>query len=276
MLASTAAAGGTPVFKVARWRRGGAVVPAAWADYQSVATEVNVLAYVTQFVPMEVIRAAPKGSICYHPSLLPRHRGGSAINWTLMHGDPVTGFTVFWPDDGLDTGPIVLQRTCVVEPNDTVSSLYKRFLFPEGVKGMMEAVDAIAAGTVTLTPQPTEGASYEPLWRDPEQARVNWAQPAKKLHDFIRGNDRVPGAWAVLDGQRVTLYGSSYVDDTAAVEGEPVAVEQCDRPAVATSSGLVVFGADGKKVLVRHVKLADGKIIPASSCMQALRDARQH
>lgn len=63
----------------------------------------------------------------------------SLTHRTLIHGDKKGGFTVFWADDGLDTGPILLQRECDVEPNDTVNTIYKRFLFPEGVKGTVSA-----------------------------------------------------------------------------------------------------------------------------------------
>ena len=103
--------------------------------YASLEAELNVLPYCSQFVPMEVIEMPKHQSIIYHPSLLPKHRGASSINWTLIQGDTKTGFTVFWADDGLDEGPLLLQKECSVLPNDTVESLYNRFLFPEGVEG---------------------------------------------------------------------------------------------------------------------------------------------
>ena len=82
-------------------------------------------------------------SICYHPSLLPRHRGASAISWTLIEGDKKGGFTIFWPDDGLDTGPILLQRECDIDSTDTVDSIYNRFMYPEGISAMAEAVNMV-------------------------------------------------------------------------------------------------------------------------------------
>ncbi|MEQ2195468.1 hypothetical protein XENOCAPTIV_013321, partial [Xenoophorus captivus] len=93
--------------------------------------------FCSQFIPMNVIDHPKHGSIIYHPSILPLHRGASAINWTLIHGDKKAGFTVFWADDGLDTGPILLQRECAIETTDTVDTLYHRFLFPEGIKAMV-------------------------------------------------------------------------------------------------------------------------------------------
>ncbi|MEQ2261218.1 Cytosolic 10-formyltetrahydrofolate dehydrogenase, partial [Xenotaenia resolanae] len=128
---------GVPVFKFPRWRVKGQAILEVVDQYKATGAELNVLPFCSQFIPMEVIDHPKHGSIIYHPSLLPRHRGASAINWTLIQGDKKGGFTVFWADDGLDTGPILLQRECDVEPNDTVNTIYKRFLFPEGIKGMV-------------------------------------------------------------------------------------------------------------------------------------------
>ena len=115
----------------------GQIIPEVFDQYKSVGATLNVMPFCTQFIPMEVINAAEEGSIIYHPSILPKHRGASAINWTLMEGDHKAGFTIFWADDGLDTGPILLQRTCDVDINDTVDTLYNRFLFPEGIRAMV-------------------------------------------------------------------------------------------------------------------------------------------
>ena len=115
----------------------GQLLPEVFEEYKSVGATLNVLPFCSQFIPIEVINAAENGSIIYHPSILPKHRGASAINWTLMEGDHKAGFTIFWADDGLDTGPILLQKSCDVDINDTVDSLYNRFLFPEGIRAMV-------------------------------------------------------------------------------------------------------------------------------------------
>ncbi|KAG3295179.1 aldehyde dehydrogenase 1 family member L1 [Ictidomys tridecemlineatus] len=191
---------GVPVFKFPRWRSRGQALPDVVAKYQALGAELNVLPFCSQFIPMEVISAPRHGSIIYHPSLLPRHRGASAINWTLIHGDKKGGFTIFWADDGLDTGDLLLQKECEVLPDDTVSTLYNRFLFPEGIKGMVQAVRLIAEGRAPRLPQPEEGASYEGIQKK-ETARINWDQPAEAIHNWIRGNDKVPGAWTEAGGQ---------------------------------------------------------------------------
>uniref|UniRef100_A0A7N8WK88 10-formyltetrahydrofolate dehydrogenase n=1 Tax=Mastacembelus armatus TaxID=205130 RepID=A0A7N8WK88_9TELE len=220
---------GVAMFKFPRWRVKGQAIPEVVAQYQATGAELNVLPFCSQFIPMEVINHPKHGSIIYHPSLLPRHRGASAINWTLIHGDKKGGFTVFWADDGLDTGPILLQRECDVEPNDTVNTIYKRFLFPEGVKGT-----------------------------------INWNQTAVALHNWIRGNDKVPGAWAEVDGQKVTFYGSSLVDNGTAANGQPLEIPGASQPGIITKAGLVLFGNDGKALLVKNLQFEDGKMIAAA------------
>ncbi|XP_031206182.1 mitochondrial 10-formyltetrahydrofolate dehydrogenase isoform X4 [Mastomys coucha] len=266
-LALAAEKDGTPVFKFPRWRVKGKTIKEVAEAYQSVGAELNVLPFCTQFIPMDVIDCPKHGSIIYHPSLLPRHRGASAINWTLIMGDKKAGFSVFWADDGLDTGPILLQRSCDVKPNDTVDNLYNRFLFPEGIKAMVEAVQLIADGKAPRTPQPEEGATYEGIQKK-ENAEISWDQPAEVLHNWIRGHDKVPGAWAEINGQMVTFYGSSLLTNSVPA-GEPLDIKGANKPGLVTKKGLVLFGNDGKTLMVKNLQFEDGKMIPASQYFSA-------
>uniref|UniRef100_A0A8C4HEU9 10-formyltetrahydrofolate dehydrogenase n=1 Tax=Dicentrarchus labrax TaxID=13489 RepID=A0A8C4HEU9_DICLA len=261
-LATEAEKDGVPVFKFPRWRVKGQAIPEVVAQYKATGAELNVLPFCSQFIPMEVIDHPKHGSIIYHPSLLPRHRGASAINWTLIHGDRKGGFTVFWADDGLDTGPILLQRECDVDPNDTVNTIYKRFLFPEGVKGTVEAVRLIAEGKAPRITQPQEGATYECIQKK-DNSKIDWNQSAEALHNWIRGNDKVPGAWAEVDGQKVTFYGSSLVDNSP-TNGQPLEIPGASQPGIVTKAGLVLFGNDSKALLVKNLQFEDGKMIAAA------------
>lgn len=254
---------GVPVFKFPRWRVKGQALPDVVEQYKSLEAELNVLPFCSQFIPMEVIDAPKHGSIIYHPSILPRHRGASAINWTLMQGDKTGGYTVFWADDGLDTGDILLQKECEVLPDDTVNSIYNRFLFPEGVKGMVEAVRLIAQGLAPRIPQPTEGATYDPIQKK-ENAKIHWDQPAEAIHNFIRGNDKVPGAWAEVNGNKLTFFGSSFTSNGVNPDGEPLEIPGASKPAVVTKNGLALFGNDGKTLTVKNLQFEDGKMISAS------------
>uniref|UniRef100_A0A8C1LQY3 10-formyltetrahydrofolate dehydrogenase n=1 Tax=Cyprinus carpio TaxID=7962 RepID=A0A8C1LQY3_CYPCA len=246
---------------------GGEVVEA----YKAVGAELNVMPFCSQFIPMNVIDFPKHGSIIYHPSILPRHRGASAINWTLIEGDKKAGFSIFWADDGLDTGPILLQQECPVEPNDTVDTLYNRFLFPEGIKAMVEAVQLIADGKAPKIPQSEEGASYEGIQKK-SNAKVNMAQPAEVIHNWIRGHDKVPGAWVVIDGKPVTLYSSSMLSGSVPA-GQPVEVEGASQPGLIAKSGLILFGSDGKALQVKNLQFEDRNMIPASKYFSSDEDA---
>nr|XP_008542500.1 PREDICTED: cytosolic 10-formyltetrahydrofolate dehydrogenase [Equus przewalskii] len=254
---------GVPVFKFPRWRTKGQALPDVVAKYQALGAELNVLPFCSQFIPMEIINAPCHGSIIYHPSLLPRHRGASAINWTLIHGDKKGGFSIFWADDGLDTGDLLLQKECEVLPDDTVSSLYNRFLFPEGVKGMVQAVRLIAEGRAPRLPQPEEGATYEGIQKK-ETAKINWEQPAEAIHNWIRGNDKVPGAWTEACGQKLTFFNSTLNTVGLVPEGEALPIPGAHRPGLVTKDGLVLFGNDDRMLLVKNIQLEDGKMILAS------------
>ncbi|XP_034019646.1 mitochondrial 10-formyltetrahydrofolate dehydrogenase [Thalassophryne amazonica] len=261
-LAVAAEKDGTPVFKFPRWRVKGKPILEVVDAYKAVGAELNVMPFCSQFIPMNVIDHPRHGSIIYHPSILPLHRGASAINWTLIHGDKKAGFTIFWADDGLDTGPILLQRECDVEPSDTVDTLYNRFLFPDGIKAMVESVQLIADGKAPRIPQSEEGASYEGIQKK-SNAKVNLAQPAEAIHNWIRGHDKVPGAWTVIDDQPVTLYSSSMLAGSVPA-GQPLEIEGSPQPGLITKSGLVLYGTDGKALVVKNLQFEDGKMIPAA------------
>ncbi|XP_016861103.1 cytosolic 10-formyltetrahydrofolate dehydrogenase isoform X3 [Homo sapiens] len=255
---------GVPVFKYSRWRAKGQALPDVVAKYQALGAELNVLPFCSQFIPMEIISAPRHGSIIYHPSLLPRHRGASAINWTLIHGDKKGGFSIFWADDGLDTGDLLLQKECEVLPDDTVSTLYNRFLFPEGIKGMVQAVRLIAEGKAPRLPQPEEGATYEGIQKK-ETAKINWDQPAEAIHNWIRGNDKVPGAWTEACEQKLTFFNSTLNTSGLVPEGDALPIPGAHRPGVVTKAGLILFGNDDKMLLVKNIQLEDGKMILASN-----------
>lgn len=210
---------------------------------------------------------ASHGSICYHPSILPRHRGASAISWTLIEGDEIAGFSIFWADDGLDTGPILLTKQCNVESNDTLDTLYKRFLYPEGVKSMKYAVDLIAQNKAPKIPQIEYGATYDPPMFKEENQLINFLQPAHRIFNFIRGLDSVPGALAYVysnDGteEAIRLFGSSLYFDTIPSDAKAIHLKGLDRLALINEHGLLIPGTDGKYVNVKRV-MRNGRMISA-------------
>ena len=208
--------------------------PEAQHAFAEARADLGVLAYVTQIVPEPLLHIPRLTSICFHPSLLPRYRGGSAIAWQLIRGETESGVTVFWPDAGIDTGPIVLQRPVPVGPDDTAGSLYYKALFPLGVRAVLDAVALIREGRAPRVPQDESRASYDPLCRD-EHARIDWSRPAPEIHNLIRGCDPQPGAHTTWRGARLRLY-------------EPRRVAA---PAGATPGTVLAIGAEGLTVAAR-------------------------
>lgn len=230
---------------------------------------MNVLPYCSQFIPMDVINGAELGSICYHPSILPRHRGASAISWTLIEGDENAGFTIFWADDGLDTGPILLQKQCPLKSTDTLDTIYKRFLYPEGVKSMAEAVELVATNSAPKITQTEYGATYDPAMFKEENQIVNLNQTAKRIWNFIRGLDSVPGAIAyIVDDENknvektIRLFGAHIISDIPTT-GNYIKLKGLSKPALVHEGGLLIEGSDGEFVNVKRIKLGS-KVILAS------------
>lgn len=267
VLATSAAKLDIPVFKVAAWRKKGVLIPEVLDQYKSVGANLNVLPYCSQFIPMEVINYAQHGSICYHPSILPRHRGASAISWTLIEDDKEGGFSIFWADDGLDTGPILMQKSCSIDDTDTLDTFYKRFLYPEGIKSVVESVKMIRDGTAPKIVQPVEGATYDAAMFKEENQILNLAQPARNIFNFIRALDSVPGALAFVEtelGEEVAirLFGAQMHYEQVP-KGQPLKLTGVSQPAIVAQTGLFITGTDGKAVRVLRVKKGN-KMLEAS------------
>ncbi|NPD15556.1 methionyl-tRNA formyltransferase [Xinfangfangia sp. D13-10-4-6] len=207
--------------------------------------DLAIMAYVLQFAPQGFVTIPRHGAICYHPSLLPKYRGPSAINWPLIRGETETGLTIFRPNDGLDEGDIILQKTTPILPDDTLGTVYFDRLFPMGVAAMLEAADLILAGKHSESVQDEALASYEGWCRDPE-ARINWAAHATDVHNLIRGCDPAPGAWTQIANARVRIYDSQLIPARrfADVKGKPgtIAAIEGGKVLIALQGGLVQIG----------------------------------
>ncbi len=214
--------------------------------------DIGIMAFVLQFAPQDFVNLPEHGTIQYHPSLLPRYRGPSSINWPIIKGDTGTGLTIFRPTDGLDEGAVILQKKTPIGCDDTLGTVYFERLFPMGVAALLEAADLVVAGKHTETVQDESQASYEGWCRAPE-ARIHFNQHVDMVHNLIRGCDPAPGAWTTLNGKKVQLFGSrKHVARTfAAVKG---------RPGEITSIGETMFiTAQGGQIEVSKVKHEDGK-----------------
>jgi methionyl-tRNA formyltransferase len=206
--------------------------------FETADADLAVLAYVTQIVPEPLLEIPRRTSICFHPSLLPRYRGGSAINWQLIRGETRTGVTVFWPDAGIDTGPILLQREAAIGPDDTAGTLYFQKLFPLGVQTVLDAVALIREGHAPREPQDESQATYDPLCRD-EHAGIDWRLPVGEVHNRIRGCDPQPGAFTSWRGTQLRLYEPRRLDLATSAEPGTVLEVTADGITIAAAGGAI-------------------------------------
>jgi methionyl-tRNA formyltransferase len=228
---------------------------AAYEHFKSLNADLAVMAFVTIIVPERVLFAPRLKTICFHPSLLPRHRGASAINWAIIQGDAETGITWFWPDKGIDTGPSLMQRRVPIGASDTTGSIYFNTLFSLGIETLKEALDSIQAGDPPSIAQDEKLATYEPLCRD-EHARVDFARPAREVHNLIRGCDPQPGAHAMAAEGQLRLYDALIEEQKSdAAPGTIVSID-------ATGMRIALKGAT---VVVRRVRFdpSPKKVAPA-------------
>ena len=247
---------GIPVFQFRRMRRKAAID--AFAELN---VDLCVMAFVTDIVPDAILEAPALGTIQYHPSLLPKHRGPSSMNWPIIAGETKTGLTVFWPDKGLDTGPILLQKEVEITPDDTLATLYFGKLYPMGVDALVEAVGMARDGSAPRIAQDESQATYEG-WCNPENVVIDWSKPVGEIYNMIRGGDPSPGANSTLDGETVSFFRARKTDggDTGAAPGEVTEVNE---------NGFAV-AANGGSIFVGRVQPAGGRKLMAPEWIEAV------
>ena len=232
--------------------------PEAEAAMRGLDADIGIMAYVLQFAPQSFVTIPKHGTIQYHPSLLPRYRGPSSINWPIAKGDLQTGLTIFRPTDGLDEGPVILQKTCEIGGDATLGDIYFNNLFPMGVDAMLEAADLVVAGEHIEVDQDEDAASYEGWFRAAE-AEIRWSAHADQIYNLIRAANPAPGAWTTLDGKKLQIFDARLhpVRRLGEVKGKPGEVIAVDE------DGFSVC-AQGGRIEIRKVKPEDGKKIAAS------------
>lgn len=247
-LRAAAEAAGLPVLETRRLRRS-----QVFEQYASLKPDLNVMAFVTDIIRENVLSTPLQGTIQYHPSLLPRHRGIASINWAIIQGDSKTGLTIFWVDEGIDTGPVLLQKEVAIEPDDTVGSIYFNKLLPMGVDAIVEAVELVKAGTAPHIVQDESQATYEPACTD-DLTQIDWSAPADKTYNLIRGSNPQPGAVTSFKGEPVKLYDVQRIPDATGHPGVVLSIED---------KTVLVAMSEGAVRLVR-VAPAGGVKIPAA------------
>ena len=224
---------------------------AVFANYKALKPDLTVMAFVTDIIPNRFFEVPIHGAINYHPSLLPRHRGASAINWAVIMGDAQTGLSIFWPDKGIDTGPILLQKKIDIGPDDTTGSLYFDQLFPMGVDAIAESIDLIKAGNTPKISQDETRATYEPPCDD-RVASIDWKKPAREIYNLIRGCDPQPGAYASFNGEQIRFYGAKMMEGP---------LDQSPGTVIAMNDQGIGIAVNGGKIVVNKIRTAKaGKI----------------
>jgi methionyl-tRNA formyltransferase len=250
---------GIPVYALPSLR-----VEEARRALQALNVDLAVLAYVLQFVPQDFATIPRHGTIQFHPSLLPRYRGPSSINWPIILGDSRTGLSIFRPVDGLDEGPVILQKETPIGPDETVGKVYFGRLFPMGVEALIEAADLVVSGRAQASAQDETLASYEGWCRDAE-ARINWHTHVDHTYNLIRGCDPAPGAWTLFNNKKLQVFDArKHAARTfSQVKGKIGAV-------TAIGEQSLVISAQGGQIEVFKLKYDGGKKLPAAQfCAEA-------
>ena len=228
--------------------------PEVWEEFKALKPDLQMMAFVTLFVPEEFLNIPTHGSIQYHPSLLPLYRGASAINWPIIKGETETGLSIFWPDNGLDTGDILIQKKTPISDKDTLGTVYFDRLFPMGVEAMLESVDLVKAGKAPRIKQDESKATYEGLCR-PDNVHIDFGKPWEQIDRLIRGASPAPGAWATINGVKLKIFDATPLPakDPKGIAGKlgEVAVVDGDSFTVVCADGRIKVTrvqADGPKV----------------------------
>src|SRR5205085_2389483 len=230
---------------------------------KKLAADIGIMAFVLQFAPRDFVSIPKHGTIQYHPSLLPKYRGPSSINWPIIRGDARTGLSIFRPTDGLDEGPVILQIETPIAPDDTLGTVYFDRLFPMGVQAMVEAADLVVAGKHRETAQDESQASYEG-WCRTAEAKIDWAKPIDHVYNLIRGCNPAPGAWTTVNGKTLQIFDARKIlfRRFAEVPGKVGGLTDI------TAQSFKVT-AQGGQVEVLKAKFEDGKKIGGGELAQA-------
>lgn len=215
--------------------------------------ELAVVVAYGKILPRAVLEALPRGCINVHGSILPRYRGAAPVQWAVIHGEPETGVAIMQLDEGMDTGPVLLERRVAVDPDETAGELLAR-LAPIGAAALLEAIDGLAAGTLAAAPQDHARATHAPMLTKAHGA-IDFAQPAAAVAARIRGVDPWPGAHAQLRGQPVKLFRARA--DGAGAGAPPGTVLGID------AAGARIACADGS-VVIRELQAAGRKRLTAA------------
>jgi methionyl-tRNA formyltransferase len=253
-----AQAHGLPLFQLKSLRNEAAVQAMRELD-----ADLGVMAYVLQFASQDFVNTPRNGTIQYHPSLLPLHRGPSSINWPIALGATQTGLTIFRPTDGLDEGPVILQKAVEIGADDTLGDVYFKKLFPLGVQALLEASTLVMEGKHSEQAQDEAKATYEG-WFHEVESKIHWGNHVDQIYNLIRACNPAPGAWTMIDGEKVHLFDCRKrpIKRHGQIRGKPGEI-------TAITDEAIVFDAHGGEIEVKRVRPDGGAKVNAGDYARA-------
>ncbi len=223
--------------------------------------ELIVLAFVTEIIPKAIFDIPKYKAINFHPALLPRYRGGSAINWAIINGETETGVTIHYIDAGIDTGDIIIQEKVPIYPEDTVASLYFERLYPIGVRMIAEAVRMIGEGEAPRIKQDNSKASYQPIIQE-KHVIIDFGKSVQTVHNLIRGSNPHPGATTFLRGKKIKIWNSQIVSENIK-PSRPGEILQI------VPQGIIISVADGG-IMAEKLQMEGGKKVSAADFVKTI------
>ena len=198
--------------------------------------ELIVVAAFGQILRKDVLELPPHGCINVHASLLPRWRGAAPINAAILHGDEETGVTIMKMDVGLDTGPMLSQRSVRLTREDMAGSVFEK-LSMLGADLLIETLPDYLAGRLTPTPQPEEGVTYAPMLKK-EEGQLDFNHDVHELERRVRAFNPWPGAFMDFDGALLKVHRAR-VETGETSAGQRLVYQ--NQPAVGARGGILIL-----------------------------------
>jgi len=236
------------------------------ARLREIGADAAVVVAYGKMIPGRLLEIPRHGFVNLHPSLLPRHRGPSPIQWALVCGDRATGVTTMQIDEGMDTGPLLLQRRVPIEPGETAEMLAPR-LAESGAELVVQTLDELEEDSLTPRPQPSDGSNTTPMLRR-NFAKVDWSMPARQLVNRLRGFTPWPGLFTKFRGGRLKIFGLDEVTPPPRGKEKPGTVVTAD------PNGVVVRCGKGTAVKITEVQREGRRRMPVDAFLIGERVSR--
>jgi methionyl-tRNA formyltransferase len=229
--------------------------PTFLGQLQGLKPDLAVVVAFGRILPPEILKIPRLACVNVHASLLPKYRGAAPIQWAVMNGETETGVTTMMMDEGMDTGPILLQERTGIAPEETAGQLAYR-LSELGAQLLIRTLELLKQGQIEPRPQDPALATYAPLLKK-EHGKIRWEDTARKIHDLVRGTDPWPGAYTIYKDQHWRIFKIRVVneDQTVGKPGQILKVEK-RRAQVAAGRGVLAI-EELQAPNSRHMKFQD-------------------